>query len=440
MVGSYFFFCFVNVPVAFRPALAALLILGGLAGAYRTAVRWPGQAVAASPPGPDSPAPADTLADTVVDTLAPLPAPAPSPPDPTPTQEGSAATGPHDPRPLFKRVGPLGRTLRRYVGTVGGQPATVLLDWQHPDWPRGRFYLHRGGPEYKLDHLSRLPRNVLQVSDASGEWHLPGRPGATLTGTWRGGPSGRAQAVRLHEDYHDAVRLDIQTWRVSGRYTFTTSRGLTYNSVPTVQWEFMHLANPASVPPALRPLLSPSPARRRRLLLEKGDIDCSISNELTVRLNDSGLLGYQYYWMVSGIGGSGDADYQHALFDLRAGRWLAPESQLRPGYELELSRLLAQRLLRNKLLSERTPEWNPQLRKLLTQEHDTLRAATRWVQQVLPEPIFTGAGMELECRLDDFIDASYREHFTVFFSYRELRPLVRPGTPLARMLRTRGLW
>ena len=325
------------------------------------------------------------------------------------------------------------------MGTVGGQPATALLDWQHPDWPKGRFYLHRGGPEYLLDHLSRLPRNVLQVRDAPGEWYLHGRPGATLTGTWRGGPGGRAQAVVLHEDYHDAVRLGIQAWRVRGRYTITTSRGLVYNSVPEVQWEFMHLANPASVPPALRPLLSPGPARRHRLLLEKGDMDCTISNELTVRLNDFGLLGYQYAWMISGIGGSGDVDYQQALFDLRAGRWLAPESQLRPGYELGLSRLLAQRLLRNKLLGERTPEWRRRLGKLLAQEPDTLRAATRWVQQELPAPVFTGAGMELRCSLDSFVDATYREHFTVFLPYRELRLLVRPGTPLARMLRARGL-
>ena len=225
-----------------------------------------------------------------------------------------------------------------------------------------------------------------------------------------------------------------------GRYTITTSRGLDYSSVPEVTWEFMHLANPASVPPALRPLLSPSPARRRRLLLEEGDIDCTISNELTVRLNDFGLLGYQYYWMTSGIGGSSDTDYRRALFDLRAGRWLAPESQLRPGYELGLSRLLAQHLLRGDLLGERNSEWRQRLRKRLAQEPDTLRAATRWVQEVLPTPVFTGAGMELRCSLDSFVDAQYREHFTVFFSYAELRPLVRPGTPLARMLAARGIW
>ena len=433
-----------NTPLSFRPALATLLVLGGLAGAYHTAVRWPGQPVAAAPaPQPGRSVLADTLANAVADVP---PAPAPSPPDPAPTQAGPTYSGPRDPRPLFERAGPARRMLRRYVGTVGGQPATALLDWQHPEWPQGRFYLHRGGPEYLLDQLSGLPRNALQVrnaeEDGAGEWRLRGRSGANLTGTWRGGPSGRPQDVVLREDYHDAVCLGIQAWRVRGRYTITATDGLVYSSVPEVKWEFMHLANPASVPAALRPLLSPSPARRRRLLLEKGDMDVTISNELAVRLNDFGLLGYQYYWIVSGIGGSGDVEYQQALFDLRAGRWLAPESQLRPSYEPELSHLLARHLLRDNLLGERTPEWRQRLGKLLAQERDTLRAATRWVQQELPgqrEPLFTGAGMELEYSLNSFVEASYRERFTMLIPYRELRPLVRPGTPLARMLKARGL-
>jgi len=433
----------VNTPLSFRPALAALLVLGGLTGAYHTAVRWPGQPVAAAPaPQPGRPVLADTLAATVTNTP---PAPA-SPPGPAPTPEGPTITGPRDPRPLFERAGPAGRTLRRYVGTVGGQPATALLDWQHPEWPQGRFYLHRGGPEYLLDQLSGLPRNALQVrnaeEDGAGEWRLRGRPGATLIGTWRGGPSGRPQAVVLHEDYHDAVCLGIQAWRVRGRYTITTTNGLVYSSVPEVKWEFMHLANPASVPPALRPLLSPSPARRRRLLLEEGAMDCTISQGLDVRLNGFGLLSYQYFVITSGIGGSSDDAYRNALLDLQTGRWLAPRSQLRPDYELGLSRLLARHLLRDSPLGTRTSGWCQRLGTLLPQERDTLRAATRWVQQELPgqrEPVFTGAGMELEYSLNSFVEATMQEHLTVYIPYAELRPLVRPGTPLARMLKARGL-
>jgi hypothetical protein len=120
------------------------------------------------------------------------------------------------------------------VGTVGGQPATALLDWQHPYGPQGRFYLHRGGPEHCLIQSDAQHRNVLQVQDAPGEWHLHGRPGATLTGTWLHGPGGRAQPVLLHEDYHDAVRLGMEAWRVRGHYTITTTAGLVYSSVPEV--------------------------------------------------------------------------------------------------------------------------------------------------------------------------------------------------------------
>jgi hypothetical protein len=333
--------------------------------------------------------------------------------------------------------------LRRYVGTVGGQLATALLDWQHPDGPQGRFYLHHGGPEYSLDQPSDLPRNVLRVDGTSGEWHLRGRLGATLSGTWRGGPSGRPLAVALHEDYRGAVRLGIQAWRVRGHYTITTTDGLVYSSVPEVQWEFMHLANPASVPPALRPLLSPSPARRRRLLLDEGGMDVTISQWLGVRLNDFGLLSYQYFVITSGIGGSSDGANRNALLDLQTGRWLAPQSQLRPGYKPGLSRLLARHLLHDNVMYGRTPEWRQQLESLLPQERDTLRAATRWVQQELAgqgNPVFTGDGMELEYSLNSFVEATSQEDFTVLIPYAELRPLVRPGTPLARMLRARGLW
>lgn len=47
--------------------------------------------------------------------------------------------------------------------------------------------------------------------------------------------------------------------------------------------------------------------------------------------------------------------------------------------------------------------------------------------------------MELEYPLNSFVEATPLEDFTVLIPYAELRPLVRPSTPLARMLRARGL-
>jgi len=64
------------------------------------------------------------------------------------------------------------------------------------------------------------------------------------------------------------------------------------------------------------------------------------------------------------------------------------------------------------------------------------------VQQELAgqgNPVFTGDGMELEYPLNSFVEATPLEDFTVLIPYAELRPLVRPSTPLARMLRARGL-
>jgi len=84
--------------------------------------------------------------------------------------------------------------VRRYVGTVNGQPATALLDWQNPDSMSGTFYLHRRGPAYRLTVPNlpgtKAPRRQGQVLDLTarlweggGWWQLHGRPGATLRAT-----------------------------------------------------------------------------------------------------------------------------------------------------------------------------------------------------------------------------------------------------------------
>jgi len=436
-------------------------MLAVLAAAY-------GAAVQLAPLPASTPRAESRLVHDSTATVAPQtpPHPAPTTPAPQPTPE---PTRPADfYRPVFDQGSPAARrprVLHHYVGTVGGQPATALLEWQNPDSVSGSFYLHRGGPEYSLTqprpadpttpHLHqrrRHPGQVLEVADAvnwdaaNSEWRLRGRPGATLAGTWRGGPARRPQAVVMCEDYTGAVRLAIQTWRVHGRYTVTDSRGNEHSTVNKVQYDLMHLPTPSQVPAALRPLLSPSPAARRQLLLGGGEFDCITSQTLTVQLNDFDLFSYEYEEACSIIGGAADERYRRALLDLRAGRWLTTASQLLPGYESYLSRLMARHLLHD--MYPRThlrtdDSWPQRLRPYLATEHDTLRAVACLVEEVLPdldEAVYTGAGLALDCWWGDFIEAFPRDHFTLLIPYRELRPLVRPGTPLARMLRARKMW
>ena len=51
-----------------------------------------------------------------------------------------------------------------------------------------------------------------------------------------------------------------------------------------------------------------------------------------------------------------------------------------------------------------------------------------------------GAGLEVTYRASDLYEDVADIGENLFIPYCELRPLVRPGTPLARMLRARGMW
>ncbi|MBO2011794.1 hypothetical protein [Hymenobacter negativus] len=437
-----------------RFLMAAMVLLLLFVAAYEAAVRWPGQPVlAAQPPNPAAPPDSTTVSEPSLTALA---SPAPTTP-PVQTEHAPQRT----PRPVFTRGNWWARRprlLHRYVGTVGGQPATALLEWQNPDSVSGSFYLHRRGPGYRLStplppaqHPVQRRGWVLAVdaygwSGSSSEWRLHGKPGATLTGTWRGGPTGRFQPVMLREDYTNGVRLAIQTWWVHGNYTITDAHGRRYSAVPVVRYEFMHLPDPASVPPALRPILSPGPAGRRGLLLEGGDGDCITDQKLSVQLNDFGLFSYSYEEYCSIIGGAADERYRYALLDLRAGRWLTPMSQLIPDYQAGLARLLAHHLLYDDeyWLIRHDSTWRRQLTPYLRTRPDTLAATTRWLLANTPvsvgKSLLTGTGLEIADWRGNYIQAFPRETFTWFIPYAELRPLVRPGTPLARMLRARGLW
>lgn len=441
----------------FRFLLAAMVMLLLFTTAYEAAVWWPMRLAPAA-----RPAKGTAVGDSITVDEPSAAAPVPSvPPVETPVLPD------REPHPLFERGSWFARRprlLHRYVGTVGDQPATALLEWQNPDSVSGSFYLHRQGPEYylgpppepapaaqRLRPIRRRRGRVLAVGEDRwsprwGEWQLHGRPGATLIGTWRNDPTGRAQPVVLREDYTGGVRLAIQTWWVRGDHTITDKHGRIYSSVAQVQYEFMHLPDPASVGPALRPVLSPGPANRRRLLLEGGDGDCITTQKLSVRLNDFGLFSYAYEDYCSIIGGAADERYRYALLDLRAGRWITPVSQLIPHYQKGLARLLARHLLHDDeyWIIRRDSTWRQQIAPYLGARPDTLAAATRWLLAntavSAEECLLTGAGLEIADWRGNYIQAFPRETFTWFLSYAELRPLVRPGTPLARMLQARKIW
>lgn len=339
----------------------------------------------------------------------------------------------------------------RYTGTIGGQAVTVELHWQRPDSVTGSFYYHRRGAVYDLTYQKpnsktqplKLLASSRQLSyyHPAGSWQLTsGPPGAVLAGSWVR-PGRAALPFVLHENYVGAVRYVRQNLRLTGGPPEPDAdRG----RVPAYERTFLTLVQPTAVPGKLRRTLASSPALRRRQMLagREGDADARVWIE--VSLNDFGLFSYQTSYDALPFGGRHQSDLQSALFAVATGQPLTVASQLRPGYERPLRRLLSAHLLHDddpyfdEVNKEHNNEWSwrnkqetpSQLVPLPDLEEDSADDLT-----------LTAAGLEACYSPYSLFESpgGMLPSCTVLIPYRELRPLVRPSTPLARMLRARGL-
>jgi len=201
------------------------------------------------------------------------------------------------PRPLrFVPPDSLNRppvALHRYVGTVGGQPATVLLHWSTKLGSlRGSFYLHRGGPQHTLTFRSRPRRppildvtNHIALTDDEldgdlGTWQLTGWPGPVLHGTWRTHTG--TLPVWVRESYTRGVRLAVHTLQLAGGQSYPASP----QSGPACEggsytYDYVQFPTPEAVAPALRRAIGSPPAAAYEPLMrmcahkaEKSSIFC----------------------------------------------------------------------------------------------------------------------------------------------------------------------
>jgi hypothetical protein len=415
-----------------RPALAATVLLAVLACAYKA-----GQQLLMRPIVATLPAAARPAVVARPDTLAAPAAVAPA------EQETPCVPQRRRFLPVLRRL-----VLHRYVGTVGGEPATALLQWYHPDSITGSFYWHRRGPEYGLASwpgrrgpvLAVVDDNITSVtSEPAGEWHLAGRPGAVLRGTWHEA-TGRHPFV-LHESYIGAVQAEVRTLWLHGGRALTQS-GQTCQ-VPYNRLDYLYLPAPLAVAPTLRRAIGrPLATCRRQMQHELTENDERESVISSFQLNDFGLLAYQVARRGEYFAdGRSDSWTDSFLFDLVSGRSLDLASQLRPGYAVPLQRLLGQHLRQRYVVlnKARQETW---LWEETADPASSLPGLPEHIQNGDTQGLFlVGAGLEARYPASQlYFDALQRGDIVVRVSYPELRPLVRPGTPLARMLRARGLW
>ncbi|MGI4864581.1 MAG: hypothetical protein ACRYFZ_11720 [Janthinobacterium lividum] len=449
-----------NAPSYFRPLLAAAVLLAVLASAYEAAVRGSLALLGSKTTHQANlPAPAaEVVEDSAAQEAAPLlalasPAASATADSQTQAKEQAASKRTDEslareyharlrecpPEPLrYREMRRAGLPApRRYVGTVGGELATAELSWTRPDSVVGRFYFWRSGAVYSLASYPSTRVLTLRpeyyTSRAGGRWHLTRPLGPLLQGYWADSTGRRGRPFMLRENYQGGVRYETRT------LTLTGGQSISHNpcDVPACSRDFLHLLGPK-----IRPLQGrvqfPALATRRQLVRAAHRNDSHSGRDLAVLFNDFNLLSYELSYYDWPFEGSSTFLKTRGLLDLTTGRPLSIYRQLRPGVERRLRWLLTIHLLDAPDASAYTID--PLIGWEWVADHGRRRP-------LAPLPPETTSDKEDDwstqtCALTaQGLEILYHGGGTyALISYRELRPLVRPGTPLARMLRARGMW
>jgi hypothetical protein len=412
----------------FRSVLAATVLLSVLAGAYEAAVRsiLPPPLAALAAPG--RPAIATQNGEAAApDSAMATPAPVAEPPQQIPADTAIRFAA-YDPLTGDTLAHPM--RAYRYVGTLGGQPIVVQLSvgagsaegsWYYrtgrqPHECRLVFQRRRGGQLVLTEDIAT--NTPTDADTVAAEWQLRWLLGRVLAGQRRALHGAGRQAVLLRADYTQAVPYQVLRLTAHGSYCDAEPG----RSQPYYSTEFLHLSGPDSL--RLADWQAPPPAARRDSLRRwlRSESCQQVSENTRVTLNDYDLLSYNVWKEGYYYGAHPEHDQSGFIVDLRTGREWLVEELLRPGTEPTLLKLLARHLRHD------YPEMN---------EGDNWHWKT-----VPPYPSsFTLTPLGLCAGYGDYALAAYSSSYanSTTIPYAELQPLVRPGTPLARILRARGL-
>lgn len=347
----------------------------------------------------------------------------------------------------YRGVGPPFVGYHRYRGTVGGQRVTVELTIGPGEtYPQkkltctGSYYY--GQAKAGLLDLSAegtyQPRQPLRLQEmaggkASGTWQATQVAGPLLMGTWSS-PAGKKLPFNLREDYTDgqgrlmAVRYEVLQDDIKGPRCASDLREIYPRA--TLSREALHLLGADALQPALRRLQCARPALRRaaeRAYVRGDGACCETSEELLVEFNDFGLLAFTTgTTQLSYEAGHFSHNSTSTIYDLRGGQELTLSDLLRPGADTLLQKLLTQHLLHDP----------PNDGEAGIKAGDYAEGG-----QLVPLPdraslSYTG----LVCGYGEGSIGALLGFESFKVPYAELLPLLRPDSPVARMLRERGLW
>lgn len=355
----------------------------------------------------------------------------------------------------------------RYRGTVGGEAVTVELTVKaQTEEPAGimakgscRFDSSATRPRELLSWRPQFPHQSLQLVEAdtgrlgwrTGFWQAKQPAGPVLAGTWTGA-SGRQLPFELREDYRDKrgqlAAIPYELVRASllkvDSCIVEPAEWETRGGEPSAMFDrqFLHFLGPDTIQGSIAALQCPPLAARQQQLWQEMQEEFNLdsigryrypapsyerpltrerSYSLEVLYQGNGLLSWGEYSYFYHGGAHGGHSQNLFVYDLTEGAFLELTEQLRPGAEQVLCRLLTHHL--------RADE---QAGGLSFNEDLALSN--------LPAAGFALVEKGLLFQYGDYEISGYVAPNPVVIPYAEVVPLLRPGTPVARMLRERGLW
>jgi hypothetical protein len=245
-----------------------------------------------------------------------------------------------------------------------------------------------------------------------------------LSGTWQASAQGPPRPFALREDYIGAARFERLTEHTVG------GRGVNAFGDPArayIEVTYLHLLGSDTLRPALAQLQCPVPARRRRerraldQVTGPQDMANIYSQSLDVTLNEQDLLACSTYTVEDVVDHRrAQHTWHNFVYDLRTGRAFGLLELLRPGADTTVQRLLTRQFRRGAPDYAALLQLDTELLPLPDEDFTLTPAGCEATYQTAPE------------------DEPYYSH-TVALTWAELRPLLRAGTPLNRLLVARGL-
>ena len=335
-----------------------------------------------------------------------------------------------------------GKVMRyhRYVGRLGTQRVVVELMTNPEKYDliqalSGGYYDARRGKTTELSCAVFYPHRRLRFAaypadDSTEHWQAQQPLGPWLTGTVRAAGKPHRHFV-LREDYHGAVPLAIRSAVMYGRPVVAEfgDRGEAGQFTGSYERQYVQLVGSAAHRPALQRTLPSRPAQVRARLQQEfraGEADmANIREWMNVALNNYGILSYSKYISDFGAGASHPQNiYKSWSYDLHNGRRITLASLIKPGSKPALLRLALRYM-------------DPSYLKDLQDWYDNPQEGAESLAYLDLEEVFGLApdGLTLAAKLGPHSMGPT----TIIIPYAALRPLLRPRTPLNRVLVAQGL-